>query len=207
MCSPWIAGERKPGIRCIQSLDARSNPYPKERRVQGCRKRREHLRRAESLREMPQRRDLHRQKTARHRRVVFLSASALTVLIYSIRHRSDPSYPTKRSSARGRDPGSRPLCLYATIRSFMTTHETRFRVRYAETDQMGVVYYSNYFIWMELGRAEYCRASGFRYKDMEAGDGILLAVVDAHCRYVFPARYDDEIAVVTSIATANRRMV
>ncbi len=89
----------------------------------------------------------------------------------------------------------------------MTTHETRFRVRYAETDQMGVVYYSNYFIWMELGRAEYCRAMGFRYKDMEADDGILLAVVDAHCRYVSPARYDEEIAVVTSIGIANRRMV
>jgi acyl-CoA thioester hydrolase len=89
----------------------------------------------------------------------------------------------------------------------MTTHETRFRVRYAETDQMGVVYYSNYFIWMELGRAEYFRAVGGRYKDMEVNDGILLAVVDAHCRYLFPARYDEEIAVITSIAMANRRMV
>ena len=89
----------------------------------------------------------------------------------------------------------------------MTTHETRLRVRYAETDQMGVVYYSNYFIWMELGRAEYCRAIGFRYKDMEMNDGILLAVVDAHCRYLFPARYDEEISVTTSIGMANRRMV
>ncbi len=89
----------------------------------------------------------------------------------------------------------------------MTTHETRFRVRYAETDQMGVVYYSNYFIWMELGRAEYFRATGGRYKDMEGNDGILLAVVDAHCRYLYPARYDEEIAVTTSIALANRRMV
>jgi acyl-CoA thioester hydrolase len=89
----------------------------------------------------------------------------------------------------------------------MITHETRFRVRYAETDQMGVVYYSNYFIWMELGRAEYFRAAGGRYKDMEVNDGILLAVVDAHCRYLFPARYDEEIAVTTSIASANRRMV
>ena len=89
----------------------------------------------------------------------------------------------------------------------MTTHETRFRVRYAETDQMGVVYYSNYFIWMELGRAEYFRSVGGRYKDMEVNDGILLAVVDAHCRYLFPARYDEEIAVLTTIARANRRMV
>jgi len=90
-----------------------------------------------------------------------------------------------------------------TIRS----HETRFRVRYAETDQMGVVYYANYLIWMELGRAEYCRAAGIRYRDMEADDGVLLAVVEAHCRYLHPARYDDEIAVKTWVAKANLRMV
>jgi acyl-CoA thioester hydrolase len=89
----------------------------------------------------------------------------------------------------------------------MITHETRFRVRYAETDQMGVVYYANYLVWMELGRAELCRAIGIRYKDMEEKDGILLAVVDAHCRYVHPARYDQEISVETSIGLANRRMV
>ncbi len=89
----------------------------------------------------------------------------------------------------------------------MTSHETRFRVRYAETDQMGVVYYANYLIWMEIGRAEYCRAAGVRYKDMETGNGIRLAVVDAHCRYLYPARYDEEIAVKTWIARANRRMI
>lgn len=89
----------------------------------------------------------------------------------------------------------------------MTAHETRFRVRYAETDQMGVVYYANYLVWMEVGRAEYCRAAGGRYKDMEAADGVRLAVVDAHCRYLYPARYDQEIAVKTSIARANRRMI
>jgi acyl-CoA thioester hydrolase len=72
---------------------------------------------------------------------------------------------------------------------------------------MGVVYYSNYLIWMELGRAEYCRAAGIRYRDMEAQDGILLAVVDAHCRYLHPARYDDEIGVTTWVASANPRMV
>jgi acyl-CoA thioester hydrolase len=85
--------------------------------------------------------------------------------------------------------------------------ETRFRVRYAETDQMGVVYYANYLIWMELGRAEYCRAAGIRYRDMEVDAGILLAVVEAHCRYLSPARYDEEIAVKTWIAKANQRMV
>jgi acyl-CoA thioester hydrolase len=89
----------------------------------------------------------------------------------------------------------------------MTFHETRFRVRYAETDQMGVVYYANYLIWMEIGRAEYCRAGGIRYRDMESGDGIRLAVVDAHCRYLHPARYDEEIAVKTWIARAHRRML
>jgi len=87
------------------------------------------------------------------------------------------------------------------------SHTTSFRVRYAETDQMGVVYYANYLIWMELGRAEYCRAAGVRYRDMELNDGIRLAVVDAHCRYLHPARYDQEIAVKTRVAKANLRMV
>ncbi len=87
------------------------------------------------------------------------------------------------------------------------THETRFRARYSETDQMGVVYYANYLVWMELGRAEYCRAAGIRYKDMEVQDRVLLAVVDAHCRYIHPAHYDEEIVVSTSIARANRRMI
>ena len=87
------------------------------------------------------------------------------------------------------------------------SHETHFRVRYAETDQMGVVYYANYLIWMELGRAEYCRAAGIRYRDMEVDDGILLAVVDAHCRYLRPARYDEEITVKTWVVKATRRAV
>ncbi|HZT39354.1 MAG TPA: thioesterase family protein [Bryobacteraceae bacterium] len=89
----------------------------------------------------------------------------------------------------------------------MTVHEARFRVRYAETDQMGVVYYANYLIWMELGRVEYCRQAGIRYRDMEAEDGILLAVAEAHCRYLHPARYDDEIVVQTHISKAHARMI
>jgi acyl-CoA thioester hydrolase len=89
----------------------------------------------------------------------------------------------------------------------MAAHQTRLRVRYAETDQMGVVYYANYLVWMEIGRAEWCRAHGVRYKDMERDDGVLLAVVDAHCRYLAPARYDDEITIETRVANANRRMV
>jgi acyl-CoA thioester hydrolase len=89
----------------------------------------------------------------------------------------------------------------------MQINETTLRVRYAETDQMGVVYYANYFIWMELGRVEYCRAIGFRYRDMEEQDGILLAVIDARCRYRRPARYDDEVTVRTQVSSASRRGV
>lgn len=84
--------------------------------------------------------------------------------------------------------------------------EARVRVRYAETDQMGVVYHANYLVWMEVGRVELCRASGFRYRDLEA-EGILLAVVEATCRYLAPALYDDEIVVRTNIEEATPRMV
>src|SRR3984885_3064253 len=87
------------------------------------------------------------------------------------------------------------------------SHKTSFRVRYAETDQMGVVYYANYLVWMELGRAEYCRAAGIRYRDMELEDGVRLAVVEAHCRYLYPAHYDEEIAVKTWVAKTNKRIV
>lgn len=89
----------------------------------------------------------------------------------------------------------------------MRTHETSVRVRYAETDQMGVAYYSNYFVWMEVGRVEYCKATGFRYRDMEEQDGVLLAVVGAECRYLSPARYDDEVIVKTWVEQANARMI
>ncbi len=85
--------------------------------------------------------------------------------------------------------------------------ETRLRVRYAETDQMGVVYHANYLVWMELGRVEYCRSVGVRYRDMEQEDGILLTVAKAECRFVYPARYDEEIAVETSISKAHSRLV
>ncbi len=85
--------------------------------------------------------------------------------------------------------------------------ETRLRVRYAETDQMGVVYYANYLVWMETGRVELCRACGFEYREMERQDGVLLAVAEANCRYLAPARFDDEVTVRTWIESANRRMV
>lgn len=85
--------------------------------------------------------------------------------------------------------------------------ETRVRVRYAETDQMGVVYHANYLVWMEMGRVELCRSNGVRYRDMEADDGVRLAVAEVSCRYHFPARYDDEVVVRTRIVHAHPRMV
>lgn len=85
--------------------------------------------------------------------------------------------------------------------------ETRLRVRYAETDQMGVVYYANYLVWMEVGRVELCRACGFNYRDMERDDGVLLAVAESNCRYSSPARFDDEVIVKTWIDAAGGRMV
>jgi acyl-CoA thioester hydrolase len=89
----------------------------------------------------------------------------------------------------------------------MPSIDARLRVRYAETDQMGIVYYANYLVWMEIGRVEYCRAAGIRYRDMEIEDGLLLAVVEASCRYVAPAMYDDEVVVRTWIEEAKPRMV
>jgi len=89
----------------------------------------------------------------------------------------------------------------------MPSHQTRVRVRYAETDQMGVVYYANYLVWMEVARVEFCKSLGFRYRDMELEDGVLLAVIEAQCRYLHPARFDEEVIVETRIAEANSRLV
>jgi acyl-CoA thioester hydrolase len=72
---------------------------------------------------------------------------------------------------------------------------TELRVRYAETDQMGVVYYANYLVWFELGRVEFMRSLGFDYKQMEVEDGCILPVIEATCRYKVPARYDDVILI------------
>ena len=76
-------------------------------------------------------------------------------------------------------------------------NESRIRVRYAETDQMGIVYHANHFIWFEVGRVELLRQIGFSYRDMEEHDNCFIAVVDARCRYKAPAHYDDEIVVRT----------
>jgi acyl-CoA thioester hydrolase len=74
---------------------------------------------------------------------------------------------------------------------------SRVRVRYAETDKMGVVYYANYFVWFEVGRTDLLRQSGWNYREMET-EGFGLPVIEAHCMYKESAKYDDEIEVRTS---------
>jgi acyl-CoA thioester hydrolase len=72
---------------------------------------------------------------------------------------------------------------------------TTVRVRYKDTDQMGVVYYSNYMVWFEVARAELFRKIGHPYKEMEQKLGLRLMVIEAYCRYMLPARYDDLVRV------------
>ncbi len=78
-----------------------------------------------------------------------------------------------------------------------TPSVTRVRVRYAETDQMGVVYYANYLVWFEVGRTDLLRSSGWSYREMEA-EGFSLPVVEAHCEYRASARYDDDLEIRTT---------
>jgi acyl-CoA thioester hydrolase len=77
------------------------------------------------------------------------------------------------------------------------TRVTRLRVRYADTDQMGVVYYANYLVWFEVARTEWLRDAGWTYREME-GEGISLPVIEARCEYRLPARYDDELDLETT---------
>jgi acyl-CoA thioester hydrolase len=86
-------------------------------------------------------------------------------------------------------------------------HEARLRVRYAETDQMGVVYHANYLVWMEIGRIELVRACGLAYRELEASEGLYLAVTEASCRYLYPAKYDQEIVVDTEVAEFNAKVI
>jgi acyl-CoA thioester hydrolase len=86
-------------------------------------------------------------------------------------------------------------------------NETRVRVRYVETDQMGVVYHSNYLVWFEIGRVEFIRQLGLNYKQMEEEDGCGISVVDAHARYRAPARYDDELVVETRLLAARGAVI
>ncbi len=87
----------------------------------------------------------------------------------------------------------------------LTHHDTTVRVRYAETDQMGVVYHSNYLIWFEVGRVELMRSLGFDYKQMELQDDTYIVVADVHCRYHHPARYDEILTVRSRILEAKTR--
>ena len=80
------------------------------------------------------------------------------------------------------------------------------RVRYAETDQMGVAYYANYLVWFEVGRSEFCRKRGFSYADLEAS-GHKLVVTDVHCRYRNSARYDETVVIRTRLKKLNKRMI
>jgi acyl-CoA thioester hydrolase len=85
--------------------------------------------------------------------------------------------------------------------------EVRLRVRYAETDQMGVVYHANHLIWFEVGRVEFLRQLGFSYREMEQSDRCFIAVVDARCRYKAPAHYDDEVIVRTHLKNVRESLV
>ena len=85
--------------------------------------------------------------------------------------------------------------------------DTVINVRYAETDQMGVVYYGNYFTWFEVGRVAWCRSKGFQYRDMEAVDGHYMVVAEATCRYKAPARFEDDIVIRTAVASAAEKVI
>ncbi len=92
------------------------------------------------------------------------------------------------------------------MQNTMPTHyDATIRVRYAETDQMGVVYHSNYLVWFEVGRVELMRSLGFDYKRMELDDDTYIVVADAHCRYHHPARYDELLTVRSRILEAKTR--
>ncbi len=87
----------------------------------------------------------------------------------------------------------------------MEWHETEIRVRYAETDQMGIVHNANYLVWFEVGRSEYCRARGFSYKEMEEKDNALMVVAESYCRYKSPAYYEDVLTVRTKVEDLRSR--
>jgi acyl-CoA thioester hydrolase len=86
-------------------------------------------------------------------------------------------------------------------------HDTTVRVRYAETDQMGMVYHANYLVWFEVGRVELMRALGVEYRKMEIDDDCHIVVADAHCRYHDSARYDEIVRIRTRISESRNRIV
>jgi acyl-CoA thioester hydrolase len=103
--------------------------------------------------------------------------------------------------------GAAPLAGVSNEFNMLEYHDVTVRVRYAETDQMGVVYHSNYLIWFEVGRVEIMRAMGFDYKQMEIEDDTYIVVADVHCRYQHPARYDELLTVRTRILEARNRVL
>jgi acyl-CoA thioester hydrolase len=86
-------------------------------------------------------------------------------------------------------------------------HETEIRVRYAETDKMGIVHHSNYLIWFEAGRSDLCRARGFSYKEMEERDDALMVVAESYVRYKSPAFYEDILHIRTRVAEVRSRSI
>jgi acyl-CoA thioester hydrolase len=86
-------------------------------------------------------------------------------------------------------------------------YDTTIRVRYGETDQMGVVYYGNYYTWFEVGRVELCRQLGFEYKQMEIEDDSFIVVAESSCRYRRPAKFDDLLRIRTRVSEAQRRTI
>jgi len=94
-----------------------------------------------------------------------------------------------------------------TSNNHPASNETKLRVRYAETDQMGVVYHSNHLIWFEVGRGELMRQMGFSYRKMEREDGLYIAVAEVKCRYRAPVLYDEEVVVRTWLKAARSSVV
>jgi acyl-CoA thioester hydrolase len=99
--------------------------------------------------------------------------------------------PGDRSRHAARSPRS------GRASAAVTTTTSTVRVRYAETDKMGVVYYSNYLVWFEVGRTDWLRGTGWTYRAIEE-EGIQLPVIEAHCEYRQGARYDDEVEIHTT---------
>jgi acyl-CoA thioester hydrolase len=84
--------------------------------------------------------------------------------------------------------------------------ESRLRVRYKETDQMGIAHHANYIVWFEIGRTDLCRVTGFPYHEIESR-GFILVVTDIQCRYRIPYRYDDEVVIRTTVAELASRSI
>ncbi len=91
--------------------------------------------------------------------------------------------------------------------AFGAATDVSVRVRYAETDQMGIVYYANYFVWFELGRVELLRERGFTYRDFEEQEDCFIVVADARCTYRAPVRYDDIVTIRTRVTGLRSRVL